>query len=165
MAAETQVNSYRVAVPGEDGTFPVWKKDEAAILNVFAEVACEVPTAVRPQTEGIIKELVATGDSWVAIDADDQVVGYALAAMGNNTLSLVYMGVSKTARNQRVSSSLISKLKESGAPIITDVRSNNTSSMVERFEHFGFVKSDVNSDRTKLRWEKRATPERRGAPT
>jgi hypothetical protein len=155
MAAETHVKTYRVAVPG----------DEAAILNVFAEVAPEVPTAVRPQTEGIIKELVAKGDSWVAIDADDKIIGYALAAMDNNTLSLVYMGVSKTARNQRVSSSLISKLKESGAPIITDVRSNNTSSMVERFEHFGFVKGDVNADRTKLRWEKRATPARRGAPT
>lgn len=43
----------------------------------------------------IIKELVATGDSWVAIDADDKIVGYALAAMDTNTLSLVYLGVSK----------------------------------------------------------------------
>lgn len=66
MAAETHVTTYRVAVPG----------DEPAILNIFAEVAPEVPTAVRPQTEGIIKELVATGDSWVAIDADDKIVGY-----------------------------------------------------------------------------------------
>src|SRR5712675_601068 len=154
MAAETHVKTYRVAVPG----------DEPAILNIFAEVAPEVPTAVRPQTKGIIKELVATGDSWVAIDAD-KIVGYALAAMDTNTLSLVYLGVSKTARNQRVSSSLISKLKERGAPIITDVRSNNISSMVERFEHFEFVKSNVNADRTKLRWEKRATPAKRGAPT
>lgn len=86
---------------------------------------------------------------------------YALAAMDTNTLSLVYLGVSKTARNQRISSSLISKLKEGGAPIITDVRSNNTSSMVERFEHFGFGKGDVNADRTNLRWEKHATPARR----
>jgi hypothetical protein len=155
MAARTHVNTYRVAVAG----------DEAAILNVFADVAPEVPTAVRPQTEGIVKELVATGDSWVTIDADNKIVGYALAAMNNNTLSLVYMGVSKTSRNQRVSSSLISKLKESGATIITDVRSNNTSSMVERLEHFGFVKSDVNTDRTKLRWEKQATSRRPGAPT
>lgn len=82
MSAETQVKTYRVAVPG----------DEAAILNIFAEVAPEVPTAVRPQTEGIIKELVATGNSWVAIDADDKIVGYALAAMDTNTLSLVLSG-------------------------------------------------------------------------
>ena len=88
MAAETHLKTYRVAVPG----------DEPAILNIFAEVAPEVPTAVRPQTEGIIKELVATGNSWVAIDADDKIVGYALAAMDTNTLSLVFLGVSKTAR-------------------------------------------------------------------
>ena len=148
MAAENQMVTYRIATPC----------DEAAILKVFAEVAPEVPTAVRPQTEGIITELVATGSSWVAIDAKDQVVGYALAAMNNDTLSLVYLGVSKTMRSQHISSFLISKLKKSGAPIVTDVRSNNTSSMVERFEHFGFFKSDVDADRTKLRWEKQATP-------
>jgi hypothetical protein len=110
--------------------------------------------------------LVASGQSWVAVDADGNIVGYALAeSYDSKTLSLVYMGVSKAARNQHVSSSLISKLQEIGAPMITDVRSNNKSSMVERFEHFGFVKSDVNADRTKLRWEKRTTPARRDAPT
>jgi hypothetical protein len=77
MAAKIHVHTYRVAVAG----------DEAGILKVFAEVAPEVPTAVRPQTEGIIKELVATGDSWVAIDADDKIVEYALAAINNNTLA------------------------------------------------------------------------------
>jgi hypothetical protein len=133
MAAKTHVMTSRVAVPG----------DEAAILNVFEEVAPEVPTSVLPQTDGIVKRLVASGQSWVAVDADGNIVGYAL----------VYMGVSKAARNQHVSSSLISKLQEIGAPIITDVRSNNKSSMVERFEHFGFVKSDVDPNRTRLRWE------------
>src|SRR5258708_31699985 len=83
MAAETHVKTYRVAVPG----------DEPAILNIFAEIAPEVPTAVRPQTEGIIKELVATGDSSFAIDADDKIVGYALAAMDTNTLSLEHLPV------------------------------------------------------------------------
>lgn len=139
--------TYRVAVA----------TDEAGILNVFAEVAPEVPTSVLPQTEAIIQRLVASGQSWIAVDADDKIVGYALAEpCDSKTLSLVYMGVSNAARNQQVSSSLTSKLRKSGAPIITDVRSNNKSSMVERFEHFGFVKTDVNGDRTKLRWEKQS---------
>lgn len=137
--------TYRVAASG----------DEAGILKVFAEVASEVPTAVRPQTSGMIEGLVASGQSWVAVDADDNIVGYALAEVyDSETLSLAYLGVSKAARNQQVSSFLISKLQEIGASIITDVRSNNKSSMVERFEHFGFVQGDVNADRTKLRWEK-----------
>jgi hypothetical protein len=137
--------TYRVAVSG----------DEAGILKVFAEVAPEVPTSVLPQTEPLLERLVASGQSWVAVDADDNIIGYALAEPHDSkTLSLFYLGVSKVARNQHVSSSLISKLRETGAPIITDVRSNNKSSMVERFEHLGFVKCDVNADRTKLRWEK-----------
>jgi hypothetical protein len=49
------------------------------ILKVFAEVAPEVPTSVLPQTEGIIQRLVASGQSWVAVDTDGNVVGYALA--------------------------------------------------------------------------------------
>jgi hypothetical protein len=84
---------------------------------------------------------------------------YALAEPHDSkTLSLVYLGVSKASRNQRVSSSLISRLQGVGAPIVTDVRSDNKSSMVERFEHFGFVKTPtVFTGKTKLRWEKPAT--------
>jgi ribosomal protein S18 acetylase RimI-like enzyme len=148
MVAKTDVNTYRVAVSG----------DEAGILKVFAEVAPEVPTAVRSGTEKLIQGLVASGQSWVAVDVDDNIVGYVLAEpYDSKTLSLAYLGVSKAARNQRVSSSLISKLQEIGAPIVTDVRANNKSSMVEIFEHFGFVKMppDVfSADRTKLRWDK-----------
>jgi acetyltransferase (GNAT) family protein len=147
MAAKIHVHTYRAAVAG----------DAAGILRVFAEVASEVPTSVLPQTEAIVQRLVASGQSWVGVDADDNIVGYALAEPCDaETLSLVYMGVSKAARNQHVSSSLILKLQEVGAPIITGVRSNNKSSMIERFEHFGFVKGDANADRTKLRWEKPA---------
>lgn len=108
----------------------------------------------------MIQRLVESGQSWVAVDADGNIIGYALAEpYDRKTLSLFYLGVSKAARSQRVSSSLISKLQEIGAPIITDVRYNNKSSMVERFERFGFVKGDIDAGRTKLRWEKPATPE------
>ena len=156
MTAKIHVHTYRVAVAG----------DEAGILKVFAEVASEVPTRVLPQTETIVQGLVASGQSWVGVDADDNIVGYALAEPCDaETLSLVYVGVSKATRNQHVCASLISKLQEIGAPIVTDVRSNNKSSMVARFERFGFVKGDVNADRTKLRWEKSATPASREAPT
>jgi len=63
--AETQVKTYRVAVSG----------DEAGILTVFEEVAPEVPTAVLPQTEGIVQRLVASGQSQVAVDVDGNIVG------------------------------------------------------------------------------------------
>ncbi|MET3334591.1 MULTISPECIES: GNAT family N-acetyltransferase [Bradyrhizobium] len=136
---------YRIAVPD----------DEVGILLVFAEVAREVPTAVRPQTTAYITRYVASGQSLIAVDARGNIVGYALAEPHDKeTLSLVYLGVSKAARGQHVSSALISKLKEIGAPIITDVRSDNKSSMVARFLRFGFVKTDDDGNRTKLRWQK-----------
>src|SRR6266436_5526138 len=142
---------YRVAVSG----------DVVGILLVFAEVAAEVPTRVYPETSGTIEGLVATGESWVAVDANDQIVGYALASKYDNTILLTYLGVSKTARDQHISTALVSKLKESGAPIVTDVRPDNKSSMIERFERFGFVEIPTIFAGTKLRWEKSTKPEGR----
>lgn len=147
MSAKTEAITYRVAVAG----------DKAGILKVFAEVAPEVPTAVRSETERLIKDLIATGESFVAIDANDEIVGYALASRYNNTISLTYLGVSKTARNQHISTALVSKLKEGGAPIVTDVRPDNKSSMVARFERFGFCKIPTVFAGTKLRWDKPTT--------
>ena len=142
------VHTYRVAVAG----------DVAGILKIFAEVAPEVPTRILPQTPEIVQRLVASGQSWVGVDADGNIVGYALAEPYDaETLSLVYVGVSKAARDRHVCASLIAKLQEIGKSIVTDVRSNNKSSMVERFERFGFIRGNVNEDRTKLRWEKSVT--------
>jgi hypothetical protein len=134
----------RVAIPGDD----------VGILLIFSEVAPEVPTRVYPHTLGRIEDLVGTGLSWVAVDADDNIVGYALAYSHDNTVYLDYLGVSKTARGQLISGTLVSKLKESGAPIIAGVRPDNKSSMVERFKRFDFVEIPNNFPGTKLRWER-----------
>jgi len=142
--------TYRKAVPG----------DAAAILKVFAEVAPAVPTVVNSETEAVIQGLVADDQSWVAVDAAGNIIGYALASpYDRTTLKLNYLGVAEADQHQGISSSLVSKLQEVGLPIITDVRHNNTSSMVKIFEHLGFVKCapDPFSDqRTKLRWEQSA---------
>jgi ribosomal protein S18 acetylase RimI-like enzyme len=129
--------------------------DEPSILKIFEEVAPEVPTAIRSGTEALIQELVASGQSLVAVDADGELVGYALAKpQDRETLALYYLGISKAARNQHASSALVAKLKEIGAPIVSDVRSDNKSSMLERFEHFGFVKTPtIFTGNTKLRWD------------
>jgi len=136
--------TYRVAVPG----------DKVGILLAFAEAAPEVPTKVYPDTLERIGGSIAAGLSWVAVDADDNVVGYALAYDHDNTTYLDYLGVSKTARGQRISRALVSKLKERGAPIISSVRPDNKSSMVERFARFGFVETHTEFPGTKLRWER-----------
>jgi ribosomal protein S18 acetylase RimI-like enzyme len=146
--------SYRVAVA----------EDVAGILSVFAEVASEVPTRVyeykkgdHTDTKESIEGSVGIGRSWVATDVSGTIVGYALAEGDDEALTLFYLGVSKAARREKVCSSLISRLKESSAAINTDVRSNNKSSMVDIFEHLGFVKGNVNESRTKLHWKKPTT--------
>lgn len=146
--------SYRIAVAG----------DVTGILEVFAEVAPEVPTRVYDGTKDHVdtKESIAgwveTGQSWVATDATGTIVGYALAEGDEKGLSLVYLGVAKAARNQHICPSLVSKLKEASATINTDVRHNNQSSMVERFERLGFVKGDNDGKRSKLHWKKPERP-------
>lgn len=147
----TQTYSYRLAVAD----------DLAGISKVFEDVAPEVPTIFSSETEDMIAGLVATGKSWVAVDAAGTVVGYALAKMSDGETSLEYAGVSTTARGRGVNSTLISKLKETGLPIVVAVRWNNTSSMVKHLEHLGFIKYEDKpafaDQRTKLRWKKAAS--------
>jgi hypothetical protein len=143
----TQPLTYRAAVPD----------DEGGILGVFGEVAAEVPTAVRPQTEAIIHRFVSSGASLVAIDGDGKVIGYALAESdGNGGISLMYLGVAKAARSKRICSSIISQLKKHGMPITASVRHNNKSSMADRFKHLEFTESEVREEETKFRWEPKA---------
>ena len=124
-------------------------------MKVFAEVAPEVPTAVRSGTVELIENLIASNASWVAVDTNGVVVAYALANTAGNELSLWYVGVTEAARNHGVFSSLISKLKEYGRPITADVHQNNKSSMIARFKHFGFVRQrdGIIAEQTKWRWE------------
>jgi ribosomal protein S18 acetylase RimI-like enzyme len=136
-------------------------KDHAGVFKVFEEVAPEVPTRVYDDTAARIAEDIALGESWIAIDEAGIIVGYALAGTHDGEFTLAYLGVSKSAREEKVSSTLISKLKEKGIPINADVRANNKSSMIERFEKMGFFRrnedpSPFEKDRTKLRWEKSA---------
>ena len=148
--------TYRLAVAG----------DEPSILAVFAEVAPEVPTAVRDGTEGLIERLVATGASLVAIDEAGEVVGYALVeGDGTGGISLVYLGVAKAARGGGVCSTIVSQLKKYGVPIMASVRNDNRSSMAERFKHYGFVEHpSILDGESKFHWEPTA-PDRPKRPT
>jgi ribosomal protein S18 acetylase RimI-like enzyme len=144
-SAMTQPLTCRAAIPD----------DEAGILAVFAEVAPEVPTTVKEGTKELIARLVATEASLVAVDLHGKVVGYALAeGDGKGGISLIYLGVAKAARNNGISKTIISQLKEHGMPITASVRNDNASSMAERFKRFGFVEREsVLEGETKYRWE------------
>jgi N-acetylglutamate synthase-like GNAT family acetyltransferase len=141
--------SYRVAAPG----------DEDAILKIFAEVAPAVPTAVRKGTDTMIRDWVAVGRSWVAVNADCDVIGYGLVWPGGDpdAIELTYLGVTEDAQSRGICSGIISKLKESGIPIKASVRHDNTSSMADRFSRLGFIETEVRESETKFRWDKPPT--------
>jgi hypothetical protein len=97
---------------------------------------------------------VATGASSVALDADGKVVGYALAeGDGKDGISLVYLGVTGTARGKRICSGIVAGLKEHDVPITAAVRHNNKSSMADRFERLGFEVLEKQQEQTKFRWQ------------
>jgi hypothetical protein len=101
----TEALKYRVA-NGEDHT---------DILAVLEEVAPEIPVSLdTPANQEIIKAIIvqccASGDSCVAVDADDQIVGFVLAKPDihdSQAISLRYIGVSKNSRQCGIFSALM----------------------------------------------------------
>jgi hypothetical protein len=64
--------------------------------------------------------MAQSGKSWVAVDADGNVVGVALARKDihdQKAISLRYIGLGKNSRGLAISSTLMEKLKADGAPL------------------------------------------------
>ncbi len=158
----TEVPKYRVA-NGDD---------ETDILAVLEEVAPEIPVSLdtpahQEAIKAIIVECCASGDSWVAVDADDTIVGFALAKPdvmerfhhGNNALSLRYIGVNKNSRQCGIFSALMKKLMGKGVPLTASVLHTNCSDMANRLMKFDFAKAGSDAKEIKLRWAPRQAVE------
>jgi len=145
----TQI-TYRAAI----------RDDETDIMDVLKEVAPEIPVPLEPVEEQeaklqtVIVQCRQNGKSWVAVDKVGKVVGFALAWQDfqDGPISLRYIGVSKSAREAGIFSTLIKKLKEAGAPLTTSVLHGNRSQMADRLEKKGFVKADADDKETRFRW-------------
>ena len=142
--------------------------DETDILEVLKEVAPEVPftldtTEKEDRLKIVIRQGCTSGQSWVAVDADSNVIGVAVitpnlperALQRNGAVDLAYTGVSKNSRKRGVFGNLMDKAMANGAPMNTTVLRGNTSGMVDRLEKLGFKKVESESDdaKTKLRRE------------
>jgi hypothetical protein len=142
------------------------RADETNIWDVFVEIAPDVPVPVddpegQKILQGLIRECVDGGDSWVAVDSDGVVVGYLLAKPDklvrfmeeNAALSLPYVGVSKKWQKRGVFTSLLENLTSLGAPLTAKVLQDNTSNMVATLEKAGFKKENQDSKQRHLRWD------------
>jgi hypothetical protein len=100
---EDDAIEYRLA-DSDDGT---------GILAVLKEVASEIPVSLgTPDAEAVMQAIIEdccnSGESWVAVDTSDTVVGLVLAKpnklerfqLENGAVSLRYIGVSKARRGR-----------------------------------------------------------------
>jgi hypothetical protein len=139
--------------------------DETDILAVLKEVASEIPVKLESSdAEAIIQSIIAkcceSGESKVAINAADEVVGFALAKPDqlerflhkNYALTLPYIGVSKTWQGLGILSALMAQFVKKGVPLTASVLNNNQSSMADRLAKIGFKKTETKGNETKFRW-------------
>jgi len=135
--------------------------DETDILAVLEEVSTEIPLnldgAERQEKIRIeIRQCQQTKKSWVAVDTDGKVVGFALARPdaheGKAAIYLPYVGVSAASRRSGIFSTLVEKLKANGQPLIANVLHDNQSGMVDNLGKNGFTKVDWNAKQQTFLW-------------
>jgi hypothetical protein len=142
--------------------------DETDILEVFEEVAPEIPVLLDgPDSQDKIKTIITqcrmSGKSWVAVDANKRVAGFVLARPdsyeGKAAIYLSYIGVRADLRRRGIFSALMEKLKTNGVPLTVTVLHGNVSSMVDNLVNIGFTKIQAASDakETKLVWSPAVT--------
>ncbi len=135
--------------------------DEAGILTVLTEVAPEIPVELEgPERQAKIwAEIVQcrkSGKSWVAIESDGTVIGFALArpdAYENKAaIYMPYGGVTAALRCRKIFSTLVEKLKANGVPLIAHVLLGNKSDMKNTLMKRGFTEIDYNANQKKFLW-------------
>lgn len=155
----TKAPSYRLAT----------KDDETDILAVLEEVAPEIPVRLdgeerQTKVKTEIRQCQQTKKSWVAVDTDGNVVGFALARpdayKGKAAIYLPYVGVSIGSRRDGIFSTLVEKLKANGAHLIANVLHDNKSGMEDILMKNGFTEIERNSKQKKFVW----SPSAAGSP-
>jgi len=126
---------------------PALPADAERIFSILIEVAGQVPIDLStPQRVGKLKAQIddwcCGGLSYVAVDEDGVVVGFQLAQklcwVGKDYIHLTYAGVTAAAREKKVLTRLIDAEKRHGVTLVTVVKPDNKSDMVERLKRYKF---------------------------
>jgi hypothetical protein len=155
--------------PKEKSTVEYRRANDGDVQDIFAilqEVAPEIPLSLdTPESEEvmqcIIAECCASGESWVAVDADGMIVGLALAKPDrlerflheNEALYLRYVGVSGSRRRHGIFRELMEKLMAKKVPLTATVLHGNRCGMADRLSKIGFTKSKASAKEVELRWQ------------
>jgi ribosomal protein S18 acetylase RimI-like enzyme len=141
--------------------------DEAAdILAVLVEIAPEIPVQVEPLEReealyALIRNCVRSGESWVAVDESDHIVGFILAQPDqtrrhyaeHEILELHYGGVVKAYRRRGVFTALVERVLARMAPVIATISPANQSDAARLLEGLGFRHIGAPGGERRLRWD------------
>jgi GNAT superfamily N-acetyltransferase len=140
--------------------------DAAAILDLLLVLAPEMPLQVDSlQREealyALIRNCARSGESWVALDAGQRIVGFVLAEpaqLGRHyaegeLIELRHAGVAPEHRGQRVFSELIAQVLARMQPVVTSVNPLNRSAMAVRLVKRGFRPIGAAGGETRFRWD------------
>jgi len=146
--------------------------DEAAdILAVLTELAPEIPVQVEPLEReealyALIRNCARSGESWVALDDANGIVGFLLAQPDqtrrhyaeHEILELRYGGVVKTHRRRGIFTGLVERVLARMVPVAATVSPANQSGTVRLLVKLGFEKIGSPGGEQRLRWNPGTAP-------
>ena len=146
--------------------------DEAAdILAVLIELAPEIPVQVEPLEReetlyALIRNCARSGESWVALDDANGIVGFLLAQPDqtrrhyaeHEILELRYGGVVKTHRRRGLFTGLVKRVLARMVPVLATVSPANQSGAVRLLVKLGFENIGSPGGEQRLRWNPGVVP-------
>ena len=146
--------------------------DEAAdILAVLIKLAPEIPVPVEPLEREealytLIRNCARSGESWVALDDANGIVGFLLAQPDqtrrhyaeHEILELRYGGVVKTHRRRGIFTGLVERVLARMVPVAATVSPANQSGTVRLLVKLGFENIGSPGGEQRLRWNPGTAP-------
>jgi len=146
--------------------------DEAAdILAVLIKLAPEIPVPVEPLEReealyALIRNCARSGESWVALDDANGIVGFLLAQPDqtrrhyaeHEILELRYGGVVKTHRRRGIFTGLVERVLARMVPVAATVSPANQSGTVRLLVKLGFENIGSPGGEQRLRWDPGTAP-------
>jgi len=144
---------------------PARLEDAGAIHTLLLQLAPEIPLLIdtlerEEALYALIRNCARSGESWVAVDGDDRIVGFALAEPNqlarhyaeHETIELRYAGVAPAHRGQGIFGQLIARILDRMVPVTATVAPQNRSGIGARLERLGFAALDVAGGGQCFRW-------------
>lgn len=141
-------------------------EDAAEILDLLLALAPEVPlqigTVEREEAlYALIRSCARSGESWVALDGSQRIVGFVLAEpaqLGRHyaegeLIELRHAGVAAAHRGQGIFSELLAKVLARLQPVVTSVNPLNRAAMAARLVKRGFRPTGAAGGETRFRWD------------